>query len=836
MSTTPTTVNERSPLSHWQQVLVVARRLGMRPLLSRSGLLLACCVLFASAVTAALGLFSASVQQALDEDVARFLGAPLVVRSERPLPEQWWQTTREFQRARTAAFTTGAIGPVAYHSIALKAVSDGYPVTGELMLAANDGVSQAWRGAPRPGAAWLDSRAMDELGADLGDTIQVGQAQFTVTRRLTFEPDRLTQLQHVLPRVMIALPDLAGTGLDSAGGSGEFRYLFAGESRLLERLERQLPDLTAAHEVLKPARGSHPFARISERAGRFLGLVSVLILILCGSAAAVLATHIVRRYRIPAAVLRCFGAGRGVVNLALTGHMGLMALVIAAIGSLLGWMLQPLLISALQAHLHEVRPGFSIGPVLSALCIGLAMIVAFVLPRLNAIGRVPVTAALRDSPSSRLSLWPTVFGATGCVGLMLWYYSDNWRLTLLLSVSVLSIITLTAVLGWLLGKTGGQLYRVSRGWLRVGLRAVSRTPGQHIVPMSCIAIAVMAFLLTAMLRGSFLDTLQLERLSHDGNYLFRDLPAAQVNDFRAALADREIELKGLFPTVRAHLERINGVAIDQAVQRESDSREETRSPLRLSWADQPPANNRLLNGAWPQTGSGEVTVDGEVMSDLGLELGDELTFRVGERLLNARISGSRGFVGGGSSVMFWFLFRPEALAPFPTQYMGGMNIEGLATDRLADLARMFPTMRITELEQQLRRIRGIMLSLTRTIDRLMVLLLTAAGVVVVATALTTSEARRQRTALLRVLGLRRRQLRQMLLLEYGGLGLLAGLVGAVSAQWIGRIMFRYQFNLPFQLEWSPFVVLPLLAALILTMLGALFGRAGGTAQALRLLQ
>ncbi|MGB0513569.1 MAG: ABC transporter permease, partial [Wenzhouxiangellaceae bacterium] len=442
--------NVPAPRRQWRQALVVARRLGLRPLMNRSGLLLICCVLFASSIAATLGLFTASVQRALDKDVARFLGAPLVVRSSRPLPEAWWQATRHVQRARTATFTTGAIGPRAYHGISLKAVSDGYPVSGQLMLASGNDSSEAARGIPPTGSAWLDRRAMDELGADLGDSIQVGRARLTVRGTIVMEPDRLTQFQHMLPRVMIALDDLAATGIDQSSGRGEFRYLFAAEPGLLEPLERRLDDLDDPHEVLKPARGSHPFARISERAGRFLGLVGVLVFILCGSAAAILAGHIVRRYRMPSAVLRCFGAGSRVIHLALVAYLSLMAFAVAGIGGLLGALLQRLLIHSLQPHLQDVSPGFAAGPILSALAIGVTMTSAFVLPRLNATGKMPVSAALRGTPPESPSLWPTVLGAVICAALMVWYYSDNWQLTAMLCLGVAGIVVITAGLGWLM--------------------------------------------------------------------------------------------------------------------------------------------------------------------------------------------------------------------------------------------------------------------------------------------------------------------------------------------------------------------------------------------------
>lgn len=66
-------------------------------------------------------------------------------------------------------------------------------------------------------------------------------------------------------------------------------------------------------------------------------------------------------------------------------------------------------------------------------------------------------------------------------------------------------------------------------------------------------------------------------------------------------------------------------AIDEALNRESDTREEIRSPVRLSWAESLPDNNVLLEGAW-STSEFEVSVDREVIGDLGLAIGDSLQF------------------------------------------------------------------------------------------------------------------------------------------------------------------------------------------------------------------
>lgn len=827
----------KRPHTEFRQALLLAHRLGGRLLRTRVAILLTCCIFIGSGIAASLGFFAGAVQTALDDDIAEFLGAPFVVRSELPLPGQWWEPRPGLLSARTASFTTGAVGPGQYHSVALKAVSDGYPVQGALQLQRNEQTINSVQRAPAAGMAWLDRRAMSVLGARIGDRVRIGHSQFVVDAELLFEPDRLTQLQHILPRVMIAYSELSDTGLELTSGRGEFRYLFSGSSSDLEQIEVELTDIApGAFEVLRPTEGSHPFSRMSSRASRFLGMVSVLVLVLCGSAAAVLADFVVRRFISTSAVLRCLGAERRVVSRALLLQLGSAAILAGIAGTIAGWLIQPAIGLLMDPYLSISQPRLTVSVTAGAIGTSLITIFAFVSPRLTALTRIPIVSVLRNNTE-----WPkpnalSISIAAFCVVLLLWAYSDNAQLVMILSTGVLGIVTLASILGWGLTRLAGQLHKVTKGPARVALRAIGRSSGLHIVPMATIALAIMAFMMTYTLRGSFLDAYHAQTLAHDGNYLFTGLPAAQVNEFRTVVDQSGAAVAGLYPTVRAHLVAINGVPIDQALSSESDTREETRSPVRLSWAEQLPDNNLLEKGTWPAPGSGDVSVDSEVMSDLGLVLGDELRFRVGDRLLNARISGQRAFKGGGSSMMFWFMFAPDALASFDYYYMGGMEIHENAVETQAGLSGRFPNIVVTDLEQHLGRIRNIMGTITRVMDSVMYLLIGAASVVTLACALTTSATRKQQTTILRSLGVTRRRVYRMMFIEYGTVGLVAGFIGIVGAHLGATLMFHYQFATAYRANMPLYFFIPLASALAFTLLGYTFNRSHVRQPPIRILQ
>ncbi|MEO0998252.1 MAG: FtsX-like permease family protein, partial [Pseudomonadota bacterium] len=724
-----------------------------------------------------------------------------------------------------------------YHSVSLKAVSPGYPVHGSVRIRAADRQERRVTGVPDAGAAWLDERALRELGAAPGDTVQIGQATFVVAAELLFEPDRLTQLQHTLPRVLIGYSDLGVTGLQFDTGRVEFRYLFDGSDSDLQRLEAYVETIaTESVEVLKPAAGSHPFSRMSERANRFLGMVSVLATVLCGSAAAVLAGFMVKRYSAPSAILRCFGAERRVVAWALMIQLGVGATIAGVAGAIAGWLAQYALAGLLQPYLTPRGPAFSVAVAAVAIGSGLITVLVFVLPRLTALGRLPIAGVLRDQAEAPGRNALSVLVAAAFVIAALWVYNDNARLTAIIGVGVVSVIVLAIVLGWVLSKLAGSLHRVAGGGARVALRSIGRSPSRHVTSMATIAIAIMALLMTQFLRGAFLDRYHVQQLQHDGNCLFTGLPSSQLQDFERALTAHGATIAVLHPTVRAHLVSIDGVAVEQALSRESDVREEIRSPVRLSWSEHLPDNNTLQQGRWPLRGSGEVSVDAEVMSDLGLSLGDVLGFRVGQRHVSATIGGQRAFKGGGSSMMFWFMFAPDALASLDHTFMGGLQIRDNARAVQSDLSRLFPNVVVTDLEQHLSRIRDIMAAITRVMDAMMNLLVGAAFVVILAIAMTTSRMRRRQSAVLHSLGVSSGRLSRMMLIEYFAVGLVAGLIGVAAAHLGATLMFRYQFAMSYSGALSNYLLIPPAAALAVAFIGYVFNRGHTRRPPLRLLQ
>jgi putative ABC transport system permease protein len=92
-------------------------------------------LVLAVGTVAGISAFTTRLQSALEQESHRFLAADAVVRSSRDLPEAWLREARGrgLRLARTLSFPSMVYaGEEAMYLASVKAVSDEYPLRGEL--------------------------------------------------------------------------------------------------------------------------------------------------------------------------------------------------------------------------------------------------------------------------------------------------------------------------------------------------------------------------------------------------------------------------------------------------------------------------------------------------------------------------------------------------------------------------------------------------------------------------------------------------------------------------------------------------------------------------------
>ena len=267
------------------------------------------------AVTSVTGiaLFTDRLERALLLESANMLAADRIVSGRGELPEAVLAEgqSRGLRTAQTLSFTSMAFSDSGNLLVAAKAVTDSYPLRGEVII-----TEEAFtRGrpivsGPPPGEVWLEARALPALNIEVGDSVFVGEAELTVSQIIITEPDRTggSMIDNAGPRLMLNMADVAATNVVQLGSRVSYRYLFASDDLSdLDEFEswfRAQEEWRGRFYIRDVRDESQEVADALDRAESFLLLGSLFAVVLAGVAIALTAKRYSERHFDYVAILK----------------------------------------------------------------------------------------------------------------------------------------------------------------------------------------------------------------------------------------------------------------------------------------------------------------------------------------------------------------------------------------------------------------------------------------------------------------------------------------------------------------------------------------------------
>ncbi|MDA0748457.1 MAG: FtsX-like permease family protein, partial [bacterium] len=227
---------------------------------------------------------------------------------------------------------------------------------------------------------------------------------------------------------------------------------------------------------------------------------------------------------------------------------------------------------------------------------------------------------------------------------------------------------------------------------------------------------------------------------------------------------------------------------------------EYRSTYRDSLFD----TEEIVAGTWVgsvQEGSVPVPVSPaeDVARRLGVTLGDTLVFDVQGIPITAVVQSLREIDWQRVQPNFWMVFPRGVLEPAPQFYVLTTRVGSAAESAILqrELVSRFSNVSVVDLGLVLQTVDDI-LSQVGFVIRFMALFSVLTGLAVLASAVLTSRYQRiQEGVLLRTLGASRRQIVQILLVEYFFLGALAALTGLLLSVGGGWALAQFVFGIAF---------------------------------------
>ena len=769
-----------------------------------------------------LTLTSASIQRYLVGNLDQMLGSDLVVESHTPLKG----VDEAALRAQAKGLSVTQLSHITlthqdrWARVQLKQVDDAYPLQGLLQIGDTPVAPQrAASQGPGLGEIWLESRLATQLRVQVGEVLTIGGTTLRLSAILFHEPDRIMEGHSTTLRAMVRAESLQGASVQSS--KDRTRYLVTANESQQEAIEHWARTALPGAKLLKKIGGQHPLASFWQRTENFLGLASVILFFMGAVALDMTNRRWLAKTRYRLAIYASFGTPKRTGMLMGFSEWLASFMLSVLVASVLATLTHGLIVGQLQDHFPGLEAAAHWMPALKTIGLVFLLLLALQVPSFIQLSRASLLSLIRN-PAESGDVWNRLFWSITSVTLLAAAYSDNWLLTGMTLAAIGAALTLMVLLTWTVIRLGDAWGRRRSGLLPFAFFMMRQRLFAKSAQVLGLGLCGLLLLFTLMLMRDLGAMMEKHGRSHDGNLLIAEAQADQIEGIQRWAAETQSSVRTLRPFVPAQLVAVNGKALAEHSQKPSDTLASLKDPIRLSWTDAMPVNNRLVGGNWWPVGTDnwrQISAEPEVMSDMGFRFGDKLTYQIGGKLIDFTLVASHAYKPGGSSITFWFQV-PQSARPHlaaPTHYMGSMELPEPAWDALAGLWQQHPTLSLVplrELTERFDRTLGIVTKVTSGYAAMVLLL---ALFVLAASVSGFSADDRQKNGLLMSMGLREKDCLWLNFYDWGVTALIAA-TGAVVGTWCaGLLIYRAQFNLSYNPNtlWVAGVLLAMVTAVCL---------------------
>ena len=784
------------------------------------GIFLGCLALGVAAIAGVLST-ATSIVTGLRADGREVLGGDLAIRAiyrelthgERADVERAAADLSHFAEMRTMARRPGRETEASV-LVELKAVDGRYPLFGRFEARRADGSAVSLpRALGREGVRWgalVDPALVDRLGLEDGEPLAIGGIEFEVRGTIEREPDRAGSGGPFgfWPRVLIGMDALAESGLLREGSLVYHQYAVRlPEGAQAATVRADLGErLRAGGWRIRSYEDAAPgIQRMVERLGSFLSLVGLTALLVGG----VGVSNAVRAWLDGKlgviATLKCIGASRRVVFSTYLAQLSVLA-GLGVVAGLAAGALAPVAIGELLEKLLPTPIALGVYPgvlALSAL-FGLLTAVTFAVWPLSRAQETPAVALFRGiglgvRPGRPAHLVAAVAGGVLLAALAIASAPDRIFAAWFAGGAALTLLAFRGA-GWGVVRAARALHRPHRSGpgsgpgrhphrsrlgprMRMAVANLYRPGNATADIVLSLGLGLTVLVTVALVEGNLRRGIAESLPENAPAFFFIGVEADRLERFRETVAgvDGTSRFRSV-PFLRGRIVRVNGLDPEEALVNDEHSWV-IRGDRGLSYAAVAPDSPVVAGQWWPEDYAGPplLSVDVDVIDAFELELGDTLTLNVLGREITAEVRHVRRVEWQGMQLNFALLLSPEPMRRAPHGHVATVRADPDAEARVERaLAREYPEVTVIRVREALGRVAEVMGNIAgaaRAVGGITLL----AGALVLAGAVAAGHRRRTyESVVLKVLGVRRRDVALIHAAEFGLLGLLAGTVAAFA--------------------------------------------------------
>ena len=782
--------------------------------------LCACLVLGVTLVAATGGLYQ-QIREGLQADSRALSGGDLQVESRSRLPTEaisWMEASGQVSLLIELATMMGTASGD-FQLVEVQSVDEHYPLYGELTLDPSLPLAEVTRNDSGRFGLAMDPILASRLGINIGDEVEIGALRFEVRALITQQPDRSLSANWGNSPVMIAEQALESTGLLLPASRVDYEYRVRTERHpddWQSALFRAFPD--SDWEVSTFLDRSDRIGERLAQAGSALLIVGFSTLFIGGLGVFNSVQAYLQGKLGTIATLRSVGLKDRSLTIVYLLQILIMGGLSCFVGAALGFLLSFIgaQFAATQVQLDTVIGSAFLPSVLAAV-FGLLTAMTFAAP---AIGR-----ALSVDPAV---LFRSLDGVETATPRAWWLATLGGALLVVLIVLIVlpdpifALSFVGTVLGLLVMLEG--IVRLIR---RLALKMDTRAPTRRYFALHLAlanlhrhgsalraSLLTLGSALTLLVACTVLISTLLEAISatipeESPDLVLYDVAPDQRQEIEQILQGQSALRVDMAPLVQGRLTAINGASadLDSSLEAQREARDEHKLTYRAGNID----GVTMVEGDWWPEGASDqrawVVMEDREANQIGLEVGDLLTFDIQGRELEAQLAGI--FRQQGLQTRFWFeaILSDGVLDPYISRYVGASFMTEdnaiAAQTEIAESAPNVVSVRTATIVATARDLLG------KAVAGLAVVSAVAFTVsLLVLTGVMASHRSRQvyYSTILHTLGARLGIIRLSLSMEYVLLALVTSVFALVLGILIALPMLHFQLRLPLTFPVWPAVV------------------------------
>jgi len=793
-------------------------------------------VLFLITLTLSLATYLTldSIQQAVNtyitDNQRALVGGDLVLESNQEWPAQVIEQVRSLPETQVVydhQFSSMAVTKEQTLLVRIKGVTPAYPLYGE---AQTESGKPLWQQL-RPDTIVIAPEVLQGLNASVGDSVTIGDGQFTISDVLTKEPDRPLSAFDFGGHVLMQEDGLAATNLLGQRSRVRYRIEMAGDEDTIAALNEQLEQTLTSYPNIRLSdidSEDTQVSRISDNVLMFLKLLVIAVLLLSAVAMYGVITAFVTKQQANNAIRMAMGEPARQIK-ASYYRLLLGMSIIASIASVV---LSLGLLKVGQPYLTAILPedlGLAISPLSIIKTLIIAIILTLVITQrgLNELSTTKPATLLNQGASQQSGKqpWyqrtPLLWYGGMFIGLYLFftYEVGSWRLSAQLLIGLIGFVAIF----WALAR--GWLWLLSRlaknkniSWMqRIAIHNLARKGNQSALFFVTLSLSVAVLTLITTLNHS-INAQFVDAYPEDAPNIFLLDVQSEQHDAINNIIGTPVSY---YPVIRARIVTAGGVAAED-IEATQGADDPTRV-FNLSYADtvmdteyivDAVTNDELYSPIDGQDSTKSalqqvqpLSILDSAASLLNVSMGDEVVFNIQGIEITGEITSIRSRFERGPSPFFYFLFEPELLAAAPQIQFATAHIpEDSIAEVQGQLVREFPAVTTVDGTAIAEQIQDLVVQMSRLVYVFTLLALLTGIMVLISSLLSTSQDRMTESASFRLLGMQKSDLYKLNILEIGVLGVSAAVFAMTIASVGAWFAITQWFNLRFSVPWTSLAI------------------------------